>query len=110
MGHPAVRESQRWRIQIKIFRKRSNARPEDLLSDLLSAGWKITASVYDANFFGNWYVDLKRGNSTVRLVKDRSQYMIAGPPTEDLREAGLWTAFDSFEEFRRTFSAWALER
>lgn len=80
-----------------------------LFSDLLTSGWIIAACQYDPNCFGNWRVDLARNGRALRLVKDRSQYMIAGPPMEDLENAGLWKAFNDLEEFRRTVSRWAMQ-
>jgi hypothetical protein len=61
----------------------------------------------DAGSFGNWFVDLQRGSRTLRLVKDRSQFMLAGPPTQAMRDAGLWRAFDSFEKFSVAIRNWA---
>ena len=55
---------------------------------------------------GNWYVDLRRSGLTLRLVKDRLQYMILDPPTEELKVAGLFRAFNSMEEFRRAVISW----
>ena len=57
----------------------------------------------------DWYVDLARNGRTIRSAKDRSQYMIAGPSTQDIKDAGLWRAFDDLEEFRRTVSRWAMQ-
>jgi hypothetical protein len=78
-----------------------------LISDLREAGWTVSGFRYDANYFGNWYVDLFRAGLTIRLVKDRSQYMIDGPPSEEIKAAGLWRAFDDLEEFRRAIIKWA---
>jgi hypothetical protein len=83
------------------------AEARELISELGSAGWTVAASEYNGNAFGNWYVDLSRGSRTLRLVKDRSQYMIGGPPTQGMKDVGLWKAFDSFGEFRRLISEWA---
>ena len=78
----------------------------ELVSKMQSANWHLDAAVYDAVVFGNWYVDLTRGAAAVRLVKDRSQYMIHGPG-KDLEASGLWKAFNSLEEFQRAIAAWA---
>jgi hypothetical protein len=79
----------------------------ELISELLSVGWTVSTSHYDATLFGNWYIDVTRADRTIRLVKDRSQYMIEGSPTPEIKAAGLWKAFDSFEEFRRELIEWA---
>jgi hypothetical protein len=80
-----------------------------LLADLQNAGWNTVASLFDASFFGNWYVDLDRNGRCIRLVKDRSQYMITGPSTQEIKDVGLWRAFDDYEEFRRMVSVWAMQ-
>ncbi len=80
----------------------------ELISELGSAGWTVIASDFDKNFFGNWYVDWCRDDQTLRIVKDRSQYMIAGPPPQRVKDAGLWRAFDTFEEFHHVVKIWML--
>ena len=81
----------------------------ELIAELYSVGWKVSTSRYDAKSFGNWYVDLCRAGHTMRLVKGRSQYMIAGPPTREIKAAGLWKAFDDFQEFRHVLIKWATD-
>jgi hypothetical protein len=83
------------------------AEARELISELGLAGWTVAALKCDGDVFGNWYVDLCRDSRTLRLVKDRSQYTINGPPTQEMKDVGLWKAFDSFGEFRRLVSEWA---
>jgi hypothetical protein len=78
-----------------------------LISELREAGWTISASRYDARIFGNWYVDLVRKGHTIRLVKDRSQYMIDGLSIKEVKAAGLWRAFNDLHEFQRAIVNWA---
>ncbi len=80
----------------------------ELISELRSVGWTVQTAQFDARLFGNWFVDLRSGGRTLRLVKDRSQFMVAGPPTTAMKEAGLWQAFGSFEEFRDAIKKWAV--
>lgn len=77
-----------------------------LIADLRTSGWRVVGSRYDAPSFGNWFVDLERDGRVIRLVKDRSQFMIDGPANE-LRAAGLWKAFDRLSTFREAVVAWA---
>ena len=79
-----------------------------LISDLQAVGWTVSTSLYSPKSFGNWYVDLHRSGVAIRLVKDRSQYMVHGPRKEELEAAGLWWAFDSLSEFRQTVLKWAV--
>jgi hypothetical protein len=67
---------------------------EGLVSALLERGWSLVGTSYDANCFGNWQIDLRNGESTLRLVKDRSQYMVDGSELDELKVAGLLRAFD----------------
>jgi hypothetical protein len=78
-----------------------------LLQQLYAVGWKVSVSHYDANSFGNWYVDLRFSNLMIRLFKDRSQYMIDGPPKKELEAAGLRKAFEDMEEFQHAVIKWA---
>ena len=78
-----------------------------LLAELRAGGWHVSASEYDATAFGNWLVDLQRDGVAIRLLKDRSQYMVTGLSTEVLKAAGLWQAFDSLEELQMTLARWA---
>ena len=73
----------------------------EVISELHSAGWTVSTSRYDASLFGNWYIDLCRAGRTIRLSKDRSQFLIDGPPVLEMRAAGLWRAFDDLQEFRK---------
>jgi hypothetical protein len=70
-----------------------------MMSDLRKTGWTVTASSYDAQCFGKWWVDLSRAGVPIRMVKDRSEYFVDGP-IEEIKTAGLLRAFTSFEEFR----------
>jgi hypothetical protein len=78
-----------------------------LISALQAAGWTVVESLYSPKSFGNWYVDLHRSGIVIRLVKDRSQYMIRGHRKEELEPVGLWKAFDSVEEFSQAILKWA---
>jgi hypothetical protein len=69
-----------------------------LISQLHQTGWTVSASRYDAKAFGNWYVELRRTNRLIRLSKDRSQYQIDGSNIEEIKNAGLWRAFDDLED------------
>jgi hypothetical protein len=78
-----------------------------LLAELRTAGWRVSASEYDASAFGNWSINLQRDGVMMRVLKDRSQYMVDGLPAEALKAAGLWRAFDSLDELRITVTQWA---
>jgi hypothetical protein len=78
-----------------------------LLAELRAGGWQVSASEYNASAFGNWLVDLQRDGVVMRLLKDRSQYMVTGLPREVLKAAGLWRAFDSLNELQTTLARWA---
>ena len=79
-----------------------------LLDALGAAGYRVGKSVFDADCFGDWYVDL-RGPRRFRLTKDRGQYMIGGPEDE-LRDQGLFRAFDDRDEFERSVLLWLSEK
>ena len=78
-----------------------------LLAELRAGGWQVSASEYDASAFGNWLITLQRDGVVMRLLKDRSQYMVDGLPTEELKAAGLWRAFNTLNEFQMAVTRWA---
>ena len=78
-----------------------------LLAGLRAGGWQVSASEYDASAFGNWLIDLQRDGVVMRLLKDRSQYMVTGLPKEVLKAAGLWRPFDSLNELQMAVTRWA---
>lgn len=77
-----------------------------IISALNATEWVVSTSLYEAKSFGNWYVDLRRGEHTIRLVKDRSQYMIEGSEIQEIKSAGLWHAFDDLGEFNQAVTHW----
>jgi hypothetical protein len=76
-----------------------------LLDSLVAAGFRINGH-YDPATFGNWYVDVT-GPRRFRLIKDRGQFMIEGPE-KSLRQADLWRAFNTPEEFETAVLRWAV--
>jgi hypothetical protein len=72
-----------------------------LLDELRESGWTVSTSRYDRDVMGNWSVDLVRREEKIRLIKDRSQYLLDGP-RQELEAAGLWRVYDSFDEFSRS--------
>lgn len=79
-----------------------------LISTLQTAGWILFEARYDAKTMGNWYIDLTRDGHSLRLVKDRSQFFVTGPPAAELKVAGLWRAFDGFAELQQAVVKWAI--
>ena len=78
------------------------------LRPLLEAGFTVTSSMYSEAAFGNFFVDLRRGEEELRIVRDRSEYMVRGDET-GLKRAGLWRAFDSKAEFFRDLTRYLIE-
>ena len=79
-----------------------------LISKLLASGWTLVESRYSPESFGNWYVDLRNRTTQFRIAKDRSQYVVNGPSIDELKSAGLWKAFDSWDELCPLLERWAL--
>jgi hypothetical protein len=79
-----------------------------LLSGLCADGRSIISHRYEAEIFGNWEVKLDRNGESLQLTKDRSQYMVDGQSTEDLKAAGLWRAFDDRYEFQCCVLRWSV--
>jgi hypothetical protein len=70
-----------------------------LIAELEALGLEVTASRYDAQAFGNYYIDLSGTAGSIRITRDRGQYMIDADERQ-LRQRGLFRAFDDLEEFR----------
>jgi hypothetical protein len=79
-----------------------------LISTLRTAGWTLLEARYDAKTLGNWHIDLARDDLSLRLVKDRSQFFVDGPPVQELKATGLWRAFEDFAEFQRVIVNWVI--
>ena len=77
-----------------------------LIEILRNAGWTVVDSQYSAQHFGNWLIDLTRDRRSIRLTRDRSQFIVDGP-VEELKSAGLFKAFDEWPEFQQAVIAWA---
>ena len=73
-----------------------------LISKLIAGGWTLVDSRYSPESFGDWYVDLQNGTATFRIAKDRSQYAVHGTSTDELKSAGLWKAFNDWDEISRS--------
>jgi hypothetical protein len=69
-----------------------------LLAQLFSIGFNVVDSAYSATDFGNYYVGLQRESVTLRLTRDRSQYIIDAP-IDRLKALGIFRAFNSRDEF-----------
>ena len=70
-----------------------------LIAELEALGLEVTASQYDAQAFGNYYIDLSGTAGPIRITRDRGQYLIDADERQ-LRQRGLFRAFDDLEEFR----------
>jgi hypothetical protein len=77
-----------------------------LLDELRALGWTVSASRYDRDVMGNWFVDISRMEVKLRLIKDRGQYSVDGP-RQELAAEGLWRIYDNVEEFSRSIVGFA---
>jgi len=75
------------------------------LAQLELLGYEIASSRYDADSFGNWFVDLV-GPSKLRVVRDRGQFLVDGH-RKSLEKFGLWRAFNDRAEFAALLLAYA---
>jgi hypothetical protein len=78
----------------------------DLLSRLAELGYMPTRAQYDAQSFGNYFVDLGSEQGWLRIVRDRNQYFVDVTSKEQLKNAGLFRAFDDRKEFERALLSW----
>jgi hypothetical protein len=76
------------------------------LSQLAEFGYQPTDSHYDSQRFGNYYVDLLAGKTSLRIVRDRSQYYIDAKSTDRLQESGILRAFDDRRAFEQAVLEW----
>lgn len=79
---------------------------EDLLNELRSAGWEISAAMYEASFFGDWFVDLQRGEKSIRLIKENALFTFQNL-VEIEPEAIDSTHHENFATFHKAVSHWA---
>ena len=79
-----------------------------ILADLLQSGWQVLDYRFDPQSFGNWYVQLTRNDSSITVIKDRSQYTLNGPSKNELKGTGLERTFNDQADFRRALRHWDL--
>jgi len=77
-----------------------------LLDQLAELGYQPTDSRYSPESFGNYFVDLVSRDSVLRIVRDRSQYFIESALSEELRQAGMFRAFDDRTTFGNALLGW----
>ena len=86
------------------------ARVRNCLSDyrrrIEALGAEVTDARHDAQSFGNYEVCFRASNVAFRITRDRRQYILHGPPRQELERAGLWRAFNHRDEFGETLLAW----
>jgi len=80
----------------------------DLLHALGQAGWTTYGGRYDAETMGELVCRSPplRSNDAARKGQV-AQYMVTDVPPEPLKAAGLWKAFDNWQEFRAAVLKWA---
>jgi len=84
----------------KILDKKVEKELGWLLGELLDAGWIVVGSRYSPQVFGNWLVDLSRGDESLRLIKDRNQFSVDdGSNFVTMQAAGIEGVFESWEQF-----------
>ena len=80
-----------------------------LLDHLAAAGFRPVGSRYEPASFGDYLVDFRGPTGSLRITRDRGQYMLEGDRGE-LESAGLWRAFDDRDEFTQRLTDWATHR
>jgi len=80
-----------------------------LLDQLADLGIRVTGSRYDADSFGDFYVDCRGAGAEFRIVRERGQYFLEGDAAE-LRQHGLFKAYDSVQEFMASILRYAKAR
>jgi hypothetical protein len=77
-----------------------------LLSELQSAGLRVTDFRYDESHFGNYLVELVGSGGAFQIVRDRGYYHIGGDE-EHLRRHGALNSFKNLIEFREAVLIYA---
>lgn len=77
----------------------------DLLAALDARGIRPVASQYEPQSFGNYFIEFG-GRRTFKMVRDRGQYFLQGPPRTELEEFDLWRAYDDRDSFRHAVLLW----
>ena len=77
-----------------------------LIRALHALGAEVINARYDPESFGNYEISFRAPRVAFRITRDRSQYILHGPPRQELEAAGLWRAFDYRSEFEETLLVW----
>lgn len=79
---------------------------EALLNELAALGWEITAAMYEATFYGDWFVDLHRAGKSIRLIKENALFTFENfveTETEDPEPV----TYETFVTFHSAVADWA---
>src|SRR5262249_41944852 len=76
-----------------------------LMQRLAALGYQPTSGRFDPDLFGNFLVGFENGTQRFELVRDRSQFMVEGEPSE-LEPFGLFQAFNSVAELEAPLLTW----
>jgi hypothetical protein len=80
----------------------------EFVAALKSRGITPVAGKYDADCFGNYYVNFSGKNLKFRVTRDRGQYIFKGD--DSLSDpVFLLKAFDDREEFLAAITKWVVE-
>jgi hypothetical protein len=79
---------------------------EDLLLELRASGWQISAAMYEASFFGDWFVDLELGTKSIRLIKENGVFTFQDLVAVETKTDAP-TPFENFDAFHKAVADWA---
>ena len=82
---------------------------EEFVKVLSHAGFSLVRYSEEPRAFDNLYADFSNGQTTFRVVRDRSQWMVDGEK-QLLERYGLWKAFDDQQEFESALFRFAKEQ
>lgn len=82
----------------------------ELLDSLAAQGWRVSASMYEATFSGDWFVDLCKDEKCIRLMKESEMFTLQalGDVDDVDPEVGAEAeSFDNFASFQEAVAQWS---
>jgi len=92
----------------KIAHPKIKREAGQLIALLAAGGWQVHSSQYSSKFFGNWLILLRQGEDEIRLIKDRSFYMLdaSGSQLQTSPSLAPGSSYSSFPAFQDAICRW----
>ena len=76
------------------------------VSALLRNAGLVPVVCEESSSFGNFFVTFASPQKSITIARDRGQFLLSGPPDEELKKFGLWRAFSGATALNHELLPW----